>query len=197
MQPKPLIILAGAFFLMGLITLGALILYEPENTGPPLPVLGKAPEFKLTDSSGQTFDSARLDGKVWVADFFFSSCGGPCPTMAKHMGVLQQNHQGNKKVQLVNITVDPETDTPEKLNLYAKKLNADTSQWHFLTGPKEEIGRLVDKDGFRLASAEMLLSHSTRFVLVDRKGNVRGFYEGTEKEEVESLSEDIGRLLSE
>jgi len=195
MDRKLLIILGFAFFLMGIMTLGALFLYQPEPPPPPLPVNGRAPAFTLTDSTGHPFSSSDLAGKVWVADFFFSSCGGPCPTMAKNMGVLHQRFAERDDVALVNISVDPGTDTPEKLRQYAAKLGADTDRWHFLTGPAEEIARLVDEEGFMLASGENLLNHSTRFVLVDGNGMIRGFYEGTEDAAVDLLARDMAQLL--
>ena len=196
MDRKILVVIGFAFFLMGVMTLGALFLYQPEPVAPPLPVRGSAPAFTLTDSNGQVFDSATLEGKIWVADFFFSSCGGPCPTMAKNMNMLHQRFAGRDEVRLVNTSVDPATDTPERLKQYAGKLEADTGRWHFLTGPAEEISRLVDKDGFMLASGENIINHSTRFVLVDRSGLIRGFYEGTEAAAVDLLARDIEQLLA-
>ena len=95
---------------------------------------------------------------------------------------LFQNQQGLQK---------------EKLKQYAGKLGADTSRWHFLTGPAETIARLVDKDGFKLGSGEYIINHSTHFVLVDRSGKIRGFYEGTEAARVVDLARDINRLLAE
>ena len=199
MERKHLILIAFSFFMLGLMSLGALMLYKPQHKiAPPLPMLGQAPVFSLTDSTGETFTStARLANRIWVADFFFSTCPGPCPKMAESMKLLHQRFADRPdEVSLVNISVDPENDTPGKLKIYAGKLGADIERWHFLTGPSEEIGRLVDRDGFMLASAENIINHSTRFVLVDRHGLIRGFYEGTEAAAVDLLARDIEQLLA-
>ena len=197
MKAKPLLIMAGAFLLMGMVSLGALFLYEPVTSKEPLPVIGQAPSFSLTNSEGKTFDQSLMQGKVWVADFFFSSCAGPCPTMAANMGSLARRFRKHPNVQFVSFSVDPETDNPEVLRKYAAKLNADTSRWHFLTGPNEAIGKLVDVEGFKLGSSESILAHSTRFVLVDSQGQIRGYYEGIEEAGVHTLARDIVRLQKE
>lgn len=195
MDKKALIFIGVGFFMMGMVTMGALFLYQPQQVEPPLPVKGTAPEFVLTDSNGQSFDSKTLNGKIWVADFFFSSCGGPCPTMAKNMNLIQQRFIDRDDIRLVNISVDPTNDTPEKLAKYAVKIEADTTRWHLLTGPEEMISPLVGPDGFMLGDGGHLLNHSTRFVLVDRQGMIRGFYEGTEDAAVNLLMRDIEQLI--
>lgn len=176
------------------ILCGGLLYLNRESVRNILPVRGTAPSFTLTDSNGQTFDSAVLEGKVWVADFFFSSCAGPCPMMAAQMGRIEQHFTDGDQVRLVNITVDPLQDTPEKLTKYARKLKADTSRRHFLTGDRDMIHDLSVK-GFMIGDPDQLINHSTRFVLVDQNGFIRGFYEGTEPAQVDELIKAMEQLL--
>ena len=196
MNARHPLILAAAFFLLSLLTLGGLLLYQSQPKGEPLLVYGEAPDFVLTAQDGTSFDDKILDDKIWVADFFFSSCPGPCPKMAANMSTLQEQFKNRDDVRLVNFSVDPDRDTPEVLTHYAAKLGADTSRWHFLIGSKDEIQR-VSVDGFKLGNADDIMFHSEKFALVDRKGKIRGYYEGTNPEDTLRLADDIRRLIKE
>jgi len=196
MPTKPILVIAGGFGLMTLVSLAALTLYRPKPPIMPLRDYGPAPEFQLTDEQNTPFASERLSGKVWVADFFFSSCPGPCPKMALNMAALQKEFSGRNDIHLVNFSVDPERDTPEVLREYGAKLHADPERWHFLTGAPEEIERIAVK-GFLIGDAENLILHSQKFALVDRQGRIRGYYEGTDNAEMGVLARDIKRLLDE
>src|SRR6201982_3513207 len=134
---------------------------------------GTVPEFVLVNQDGQNFGSAQLTGKIWIADFIYTTCPGPCPMISSRMSELQKPLE-KTDVQLVSFSVDPEKDTPQVLRGYADKLQADPARWNFLTGPKSAIYNL-SHDGFKLAvsngSGEQGLPvHSTRMVLVDRRG---------------------------
>jgi len=159
----------------------------------PLPDLGKVDAFRLTAADGQPFDSATLDGNIWVADFIFTNCPGPCPRMSQLMSRLQQLSPDAK---LVSITVDPQRDTPEVLAKYAKQYQAVEGRWHFLTGDIKDIHNL-SRDVFKLGDVDGSLNHSTRFVLVDRKGHIRGYYATQEDAPLRRLSDDIKRLSEE
>jgi protein SCO1/2 len=137
----------------------------------PLPVLGQVPPFQLTAQTGQAFDSESLEGHIWVADFIYTNCPGPCPMMSSQMRRVQMSTD----VSLVSFTVDPEHDTPPVLAAYAKHFTADPARWHFLTG---EPGRLneLGLNAFKLNSVDGSLIHSTRFVLVDGARRIRGYY---------------------
>ena len=155
------------------------------------------PDFSLTDHRGRTVTRADLAGKVWVADFIFTNCAGTCPMMTGKMRKLQEALPG--EIQLVSFTVDPDRDTPQVLSDYAKQHGAG-DRWLFLTGGKDALYEL-SKDGFKLAvddangtEAEPIV-HSTRFVLVDRAGRIRGYYSGMEEEALQKLSEDVKKLL--
>lgn len=171
---------------------------------PPAPaVLAKhwtLPDFALTERTGETLRLADLAGKVWVADFFYTTCPGPCPMMSSRLSEVQKALGDEPGVRLLSISVDPEKDTPEVLKQYAERFKAG-DRWYFLTGQKDAIYGLA-RDAFKLPVAEApteggLITHSTRLVLVDKTGTVRGFYEGADENGVKDLIRDIHRLLDE
>lgn len=159
-----------------------------------LPVLGKVPDFALTDTNGETFTANELDNTVWVADFIFTSCAGPCPVMSSKMARLQQQFD-DEDVAFVSVTVDPDRDTPEVLAKYGKEYGADLTQWHFLTGDIDAIHELSVK-GFMVGSVDEPVFHSTRFILVDGNRQIRGYYRGAEEADVAELARDIRSLLA-
>ncbi len=159
----------------------------------PLPVLGEIPQFELTDQHGATFTRAALDGHVWVADFIFTNCEGPCPRMSSRLHQLQGVTAPG--IKLVSFTVDPARDSPAALTDYAKKFGADAARWSFLTGSPETLNHL-DKDAFKLGSIGADLDHSTRFVLVDKQARVRGYYSLGENDPVGHLAKDAARLMN-
>jgi protein SCO1/2 len=165
-----------------------------------LPELGHVPDFTLTDQNGKAFSSDALKGKVWVADFIFTTCNGPCPRMSAQMRHLQNalvKKSGTlNSVRLVSITVDPRHDTPQALLEYSGRFRSDARIWTFLTGPEESI-RKLSVDTFHVNTATDLLEHSTRFVLVDGKARIRGYYESTDAMTPGQLSEDIEQLRKE
>lgn len=161
---------------------------------------GTLPAFQLVNQNGQPFGSAQLAGKIWIADFVYTTCPGPCPMISSRMSELQKPLE-KTDVHLVSFSVDPEKDTPQVLRGYAEKLHADPARWGFLTGPKSAIYKL-SHDGFKLAisdgSGEQGIPvHSTRMVLVDRHGEIRGYYEATEADAITKLLADTNHLLRE
>lgn len=159
-----------------------------------LEVLGQVPPFELTDQQGRKFDRTLLDGHVWVADFVFTTCQGPCPRMSSHMRALQ--NATDSQVKLVSFTVDPDNDTPPVLAAYARKFGAEAGRWSFLTGDKGTLNTL-DQDAFKLGTIGAGMDHSTRFVLVDKKGRIRGYYGIAQGDPVAKLSKDAARLEKE
>ena len=162
----------------------------------PLPVLGSIPEFNMTDSRGEPFGYNDLHGNIWVADFIFTTCAGPCPVMSSEMAVVHQEFIEDEKIKTVSYTVNPDYDTPEVLADYAERYNANTEQWHFLTAPYEDIQSII-VNGFKMGDMEEIVFHSTRFALVDKEMNIRGYYIGTEIEDIEELKKDIRSLKKE
>jgi protein SCO1/2 len=157
----------------------------------PLPVLGEIPQFQLTSQQGTTFDRSRLDGHVWIADFIYTNCEGPCPRMSSRMRAMQ--NQLPASVRFVSFTVDPVRDKPAELAAYGQKFGADTSRWTFLTGDRNTLNTL-DRDAFKLGTIGVDMDHSTRFVLVDKKGRVRGYYGLTDDGLLGHIARDAERL---
>src|SRR6059058_142476 len=161
---------------------------------------GTVPSFRLTNQNGQPFGSVQLAGKIWIADFVYTTCPGPCPMISSRMSELQKPLE-KTDVHLVSFSVDPEKDTPEVLRRYAERLQAEPGRWDFLTGPKSAIYKL-SHDGFKLAisdgsDAQGIPVHSTRMVLVDRHGQIRGYYDAIEPEAITKLLADTNHLLRE
>lgn len=163
-----------------------------------IPVYFAVPDFSLTERSGRTVSQKDLVGQVWIADFIFTSCAGTCPSMTETMRKLQEVLP--REIRMVSFTVDPSRDTPQVLAEYANRYGADRDRWLFLTGPQDALYNLSIQ-GFKLAlddtagTAVEPITHSTRFVLVDKDGQIRGYYSGTEDEELKRLSADAKELL--
>jgi protein SCO1/2 len=167
----------------------------------PEPALSKlypVPDFSLTDQTDKTVTLAELKGKVWVADFIFTSCGGTCPAMTDQMRKLQEALPSD--IRMVSFTVDPVRDTPKALAAYAAEHGANRDRWLFLTGDKQALYDLCVK-GFKLplddegGTPVEPIAHSTRFVLVDRQGVIRGYYSGIEDPDLARLATDARKLL--
>ena len=164
---------------------------------------GQVPDFTLTERSGRTVDLESLKGRIWIADFVFTRCSGPCLVMSTNMATVQKTLIATPglfpKPKLVSFTVDPDWDTPETLGNYADKYGADPERWLFLTGAWDDIQSLA-RDGFHLGiepadgeTAQPII-HSKSFILVDAQGAIRGYYDGTDIQEVLRLITDVGRL---
>lgn len=196
---RPIAILLGVL----VATLAATrIWWAPENKviqellDRKLPVLGQLPPFSLKERSGKDVALADLAGRVWVADFFFTRCSGPCPKMSAEMAELQRTFKPlGERVRLVSISVDPGFDTPQVLVQYAKRFGADPAGWWFVTGEYEAVQRLAIQ-GFKLGATDNILIHSEKFVLVDAKGRIRGYYESSDVGAVQRLVEDAWILLN-
>ena len=160
-----------------------------------LPKLGSIPSFEFTDSDGNLISKKELTGKVWVADFIFTTCTMACPVMTGNMNLIHKAFKNNDKVRIVSISVYPEYDTPEILKEYASRYNANTNRWHFLTGPEENV-KLVIKNGFKMGDYEDIIFHSEKFALVDQNGNIRGYYNGMKTDDIKTLKKDIRVLLN-
>ena len=147
-----------------------------------LPVFGNVPDFELVERTGRTVRLADLLGKVWVVDFIFTSCSSVCPLMNSHMKQMQEMLSVRSNVKLVSITVDPKRDTPEVLSKYADRYGAQADRWLFLTGDYNRIQSLA-KSGFFLsmdpgADPKEPIIHSQNLVLVDKRGRIRGYFDG-------------------
>ena len=160
-----------------------------------LPVFGQVTDFALTNSENAEVTLASLKGAPWIADFIFTTCGGPCPKMTGQMAALHRDFKDHAGLKFVSISVNPEVDTPEILAAYAKSYEADTARWYFLTGESEKVHGLA-VNGFKLGSLDDPIIHSDRFALVYGDGQIRGYYGGTDPDDLAKLTRDASLLLN-
>lgn len=157
--------------------------------------------FSFTNQNGKTITQKDYEGKVYVADFFFTTCGSICPIMTTNMIDVQKAFANNPKVMILSHTVTPEIDSVPVLKKYALEKGVIDSKWNLVTGDKKDIYSMARKSylAVKLGKPEELydMVHTENFVLVDAERRVRGFYDGTKKEEVKKLIEDIQWLLTE
>ena len=161
-------------------------------------------DFTLLNQYGESITLEKVKGNVFVAEYFFTTCGTICPKMTEQMTRVQEQFRGNDKVKILSFTVNPDYDTVQVLLEYAEKYGAEKEQWYFLTGSKEELYRLARKSFFVLKPAEAInlgdagsdFIHTNNFVLVDQQLRIRGYYDGTSISEVNELMEDIELLLT-
>jgi protein SCO1/2 len=171
----------------------------------PLPQYGAVPDFQLVAADGRPYGTKQLDGHVWVADFIFTTCPEVCPLMTARMSHLQTwlvNQRLGDKVHLVSISVDPARDTPAVLTTYAAATGARPENWTFLTGPQQQIEDAVVR-GFKEAVVRekdaaqedgFAIVHGTKFVLVDGKRQIRGYYDSNDEQSLQRLRHDAGAL---
>ena len=176
-----------------LVVIILIIVLQPKEENE-LPIIGQIPSFELIDQNGESFTLESVKGNVWLADFIFTTCAGPCPIMTERMSTVQHDLIDIDKLKFVSFTVNPDYDTPEVLKKYAKRYDADISTWSFVTGKYEQIQELI-ANGFKMGDEEEIVFHSTRFALVDHEGNLRGYYSGTEPMDHENLTRDINSLI--
>jgi protein SCO1/2 len=172
---------------------------QEEGTGKSdLQTIGKAPSFSLTDQNGKTISNNDYNGKVYVVEFFFSTCPTICPMMTDNMVWLQEKIKNNPKVLLLSHSVTPDIDSVPVLKAYAQKKGVVDSKWNLVTGDKKEIYGIARKSylAVKTGSPDELydMVHTENFILVDQKRRVRGFYDGTKAEDIQRLIEDINWL---
>ncbi|MBZ4419188.1 SCO family protein [Myxococcus sp. RHSTA-1-4] len=193
-----------AVFMLGIaIASGATLL---RGRSEPLPQLGALPEFSFTRHDGQPFGSAQLRGRPYIANFIFTRCPTICPAFTRKMaGVQERTAHFGTGLQLVSFSVDPKYDTPERLTEYGQRHGADFARWSFLTGDYEQLKDTI-VHGFKIsmgreagAPEDDLLSifHGTHFVLVDRNGQIRGYYDSADSDSTDRLIRDTERLARE
>ena len=152
--------------------------------------------LNISDPGFDELTGKNISGKIWVADLIFTTCAGPCPIMSTEMRSVHKTYLENENIHMVTITVNPDYDTPEVLTEYGNRYDADFDKWHFLTGEYEKIQSLI-ANGFKMGDIEEIVFHSTRFALIDPNMNIRGYYMGTESEDVKKLIDDIEILIKE
>ena len=179
---------------------------------PPLPILGERevigtdtiyhtiPEFSFMDQTENIVTNQSLSDYIYLTDFFFMSCPSICPKVMQQMLRIHDEFKDNNKVKLVSFTLDPKRDTPEKLKQYAENLGVSHNKWLFLHGDKDKVYDINDEyfvAAYEDEEAPGGINHSGKIILVDTKGHVRSFGEGTDPEDVDKLIDDIKFLLQE
>jgi protein SCO1/2 len=194
---SPRRILLWGLLVFALVAVAGAGIWEIVNRPEPPPVLGEVPDFALTNRDGRTIQRSDLIGEPYVVDFIFTRCAASCPMMTLRMARLNRDLPPDLTVRLVSFTVDPDYDTPAVLERYAQSFKAP-QRWLFLTGPRAEIYRLI-QEGFKLAvdaggPQDEPILHSTRFVLVDGEGDIRGYYEAFDEPSMKKLRRDLDSL---
>ena len=159
------------------------------------------PDFKFVNQNGDTVTAQNFNDKIYVADFFFTTCPTICPVMKKQMKKVYEKFKGENEVAILSHTIDPDHDTPSVLKKYATDLGVTSTQWMFVTGQREKIYEIGEKQYLVVAGADSTAPggyiHSGAFVLVDKQKRVRGMYNGTDEAGTQRLIADIERLREE
>ena len=155
-------------------------------------------DFKLVDQNGDTITNSTYEGKIYVADFFFTTCKSICPKMSRNMVTLSNELIDEPNIMFLSHSVMPEVDSVAVLREYADKYNVDDSRWHLVTGNKEQIYDLARKSYFAATNegdgGVDDFIHTENFILIDPHRRIRGFYDGTSQEEMERLIEELDAL---
>jgi protein SCO1 len=203
------------FIILFLVPILIILLFRyGKNVYKPLPYLGNysgidingdtirhsIPAFLYTDQNGKPYGSDSLKGKIYVADFFFTSCPNICPVLTKNLVTVQEKFRNDKDFRIVSFSLDPKRDSVAALKKYAEKYKITTPQWHFLTAPKEDIMNIIGENGYLIArpipgADPNSMQHSKFIVLVDKEGHIRGSYDGTNIDEIQRLVEDAHTLF--
>ena len=189
-----------ALFVGFYFALGQII---PGFGSPVLPVLSNVPSFSFTDQEGKVITEKDLSGKVYVAEYFFTTCRGICPKLNTNMKKLVADFAGEPDIRFCSYTVDPQTDSVARMKHYADSLGADPQKWFFLTGRKDSLyhlartGYLLDDPKNNAINIDDQFLHTQFLALVDKGGRVRKIYDGLKKDELDELEKDIATLLKE
>ncbi|MAP53939.1 SCO family protein [Altibacter sp.] len=176
---------------------------------PDMAVIGNVPAFSFTDQNGKTITNEDYEGKVYIVEFFFTTCPSICPIMNRNMVKIQNEFYGNPNLGIASFSIDPTYDIPQILKEYAESYGITNPNWHLLTGEKDAIFKLAN-EGFNLyvgeaPNVEGGFEHSGFFALVDQEGKIRSridengnpviYYDGLEEDSIKMLIEDIKKLL--
>lgn len=162
-------------------------------------------KFSFLNQEGKQITQEDVKGKVFVAEYFFTTCGTICPIMNQQMQRVHKAYKDNSDFRILSFSVNPEVDTVEQMKRYAEQHGADSKQWFFLTGTREKLYDLARKSFFVLKPTEAEnqgdvgsdFIHTNNFVLVDKEMRIRGYYDGTNTKEVDEMIKDINQLLEE
>jgi protein SCO1/2 len=203
MNKRKLGLLVGFFLLLFLGFYFGLTHFIPGFGKPTLPVLSQVPHFAFDNQEGKLITDKDLLGKVYVAEYFFTTCRGICPKLNRNMKQVAQDYANEPNFRILSYTVDPETDSVARMKHYADSLGADPQRWWFLTGRKDSLyglarnGYLLDDPKNNALSINEQFLHTQFFALVDKGGRVRKIYDGLKKDDLKELENDIPVLLKE
>jgi len=176
-----------------LALLGLIVIEIAHESRQSLDQLGVVPEFSFIDQNGNIFGKEQMMGHLNIVNFFFTSCKGPCPYMNGKVAELYQKYSTTNRVQFVSVSVDPETDSLQVLRNYAARFGVTDERWRFLRGPVEDVQNLTEH-GFHLAG-ELPNLHSTKLILVDQNGTIRGYYDSFDDASLDVLTVHTRALL--
>lgn len=195
------------------IIIAATSIFSCESTSRKLPILGERdfingdsvyhtiPDFSLINQDSLPITNKTYEGKIYVADFFFTTCPTICPVMKKQMLRVYEKYKENTKIGILSHTIDPRHDSVQVLKEYATRLGINGNMWNFVTGDKSKIYELGEKSYYITAGEDSTAAggiiHSGAFILVDTKRRVRGIYDGTKETDVTKLIKDMQVLLNE
>ena len=188
---RNIIFIIVLIFFLGL---GASWVINKANSSHQLPIIKLVPEFAFINQDGDTFTEKRLLDKITVLDFMFTNCPGPCPMMTHNMAGLYNDFAGVSEGQFISLTVDPDNDSQETLKNYASLNGVNDQRWNFLFSGIDSIKKLK-RDGFMLFADDLPRGHAIKFVLIDAGGNIRQYYDGTDKASMKILRKDITLLV--
>lgn len=188
---RNIIFIVVSVFLLGL---GASWVINKAGSSHHLPTIKLVPEFSFKNQDGDLFTEKRLLDKITVLDFMFTNCPGPCPMMTHNMAGLYNDFAGVSEVQFVSVTVDPDNDSQKTLKEYASLNGVNDQRWNFLFSGIDSIKRLK-RDGFMLFADDLPRGHAIKFVLIDSGGNIRQYYDGTDKASMKILRKDVTVLV--
>lgn len=183
----------GILFSFVLAAIAAIVIRQAQFSRADLPVLGRVPNFEFTERSGIPFGKEEMKGSICVVDFIFTNCPSACPIMSSHISELYKLYAHSDKIRFVSISVDPARDSLRVLQEYAKSHGVTDNRWLFLRAPIEQVITLSEK-GVMLPAENLPMGHSTKLVLVDPNGNIRGYYDGLNDASIAHLKEAIKAL---
>jgi len=213
-ETRAIYLFFGVLFLISIVGFAALNIIDRNN--PHLPYMGnkkvatskteavdlKIPaigNFNFINQNNKNVTDSFVKGKVWIANFFFSRCGTVCPIMSSNLSVIQSQFLNNKNFRIVSFSCDPENDQPKELLEYAQRNHADINQWQFATGDKIALYRFA-RNNLQLTATNgdggvNDFIHSQNLVLIDKEGFIRGYYDGTNEDQIQQLIKDIHKLI--
>ena len=176
-----------------LAVIAAIVVNSAERSRSQLPELGDVPNFVLVASNGEKIGRPDLNGRIHVVNFMFTRCQGVCPVMSANIRKMYDLYRGSDKVHFLSITVDPDYDSLEVLQRYAKEYGVSDDRWTFARGALVDVAALIEH-GFMLDASELPSNHPSRLVLVDDRGQIRGYYSYNDDDDLERLRENIRTL---